>query len=62
MDYDRKKKEVCGDSLMRFPHPGLHISFASPCPPSNAVAYLANTEVDAHNQLLDGAQGPQWRS
>jgi hypothetical protein len=23
---------------------------------------LANTEVDAHSQLLDGAQGPQWRS
>jgi hypothetical protein len=23
---------------------------------------LANTEVDAHSQLLDGSQGPQWRS
>ena len=23
---------------------------------------LANTEVDAHNDPLDGAQGPQWRS
>jgi hypothetical protein len=23
---------------------------------------LANTEVDAHNQLLDGSQDPQWRS
>ena len=23
---------------------------------------LANTEVDAHSQLLDGTQGPQWRS
>jgi hypothetical protein len=21
-----------------------------------------NTEVDAHSQLLDGSQGPQWRS
>jgi hypothetical protein len=24
--------------------------------------HLANTEVDAHSQLLDGSQGPQWRS
>jgi hypothetical protein len=23
---------------------------------------LANTEVDAHSQLVDGSQGPQWRS
>jgi hypothetical protein len=23
---------------------------------------LANTEVDAHSQLLDGSQGSQWRS
>jgi hypothetical protein len=23
---------------------------------------LANTEVDAHSQLMDGSQGPQWRS
>jgi hypothetical protein len=23
---------------------------------------LANTEVDAHSQLMDGTQGPQWRS
>ena len=23
---------------------------------------LANTEVDAHSQLLDVSQGPQWRS
>jgi hypothetical protein len=23
---------------------------------------LANTEVDADSQLLDGSQGPQWRS
>jgi hypothetical protein len=23
---------------------------------------LANTEVDAHSQLLDGSRGPQWRS
>ena len=23
---------------------------------------LANTEVDAHSQLLDGSQGPQWRA
>jgi hypothetical protein len=23
---------------------------------------LANTEVDAHSQLLEGSQGPQWRS
>jgi hypothetical protein len=23
---------------------------------------LANTELDAHSQLLDGSQGPQWRS
>jgi hypothetical protein len=23
---------------------------------------LANTEVDAHSQLLDRSQGPQWRS
>jgi hypothetical protein len=23
---------------------------------------LANTEMDAHSQLLDGSQGPQWRS
>ena len=23
---------------------------------------LANTEVNAHSQLLDGTQGPQWRS
>jgi hypothetical protein len=23
---------------------------------------LANTEVDAHSQLLDESQGPQWRS
>jgi hypothetical protein len=23
---------------------------------------LANTEVDAHSHLLDGTQGPQWRS
>ena len=23
---------------------------------------LPNTEVDAHSQLLDGSQGPQWRS
>ena len=23
---------------------------------------LANTEVDAHSQLLDGSQDPQWRS
>jgi hypothetical protein len=23
---------------------------------------LANTEVDAHSQLLDGSPGPQWRS
>jgi hypothetical protein len=23
---------------------------------------LVNTEVDAHSQLLDGTQGPQWRS
>jgi hypothetical protein len=23
---------------------------------------LANTEVDVHSQLLDGTQGPQWRS
>jgi hypothetical protein len=23
---------------------------------------LANTEVDAHSQLLDGSQGPQWRN
>jgi hypothetical protein len=22
---------------------------------------LANTEVDAHSQLFDGSQGPQWR-
>jgi hypothetical protein len=23
---------------------------------------LANTEVDAHNQLMDESQGSQWRS
>jgi hypothetical protein len=23
---------------------------------------LVNTEVDAHSHLLDGTQGPQWRS
>ena len=23
---------------------------------------LANTEVDAHSQLMDGSQGSQWRS
>jgi hypothetical protein len=23
---------------------------------------LANTEVDAHSQLVNGSQGPQWRS
>ena len=23
---------------------------------------LANTEVDAHSQLLNGSQGPQWRN
>jgi hypothetical protein len=23
---------------------------------------LANTEVGAHSQLLDGSQGPQWRN
>jgi hypothetical protein len=23
---------------------------------------LANTEVNAHSQVLDGSQGPQWRS
>jgi hypothetical protein len=23
---------------------------------------IPNTEVDAHSQLLDGSQGPQWRS
>ena len=23
---------------------------------------LANTEVDAHSQLLDGSQGPQWKN
>jgi hypothetical protein len=27
-----------------------------------AMQCLANTEVDAHSQLLDGTQGPQWRS
>jgi hypothetical protein len=26
------------------------------------VTIKANTEVDAHSQLLDGSQGPQWRS
>jgi hypothetical protein len=27
-----------------------------------AMPVPANTEVDAHSQLLDGTQGPQWRS
>jgi hypothetical protein len=24
--------------------------------------FAANTEVDAHSQLMDGSQGSQWRS
>jgi hypothetical protein len=26
------------------------------------VEMISYTEVDAHSQLLDGSQGPQWRS
>jgi hypothetical protein len=28
----------------------------------NGPIGLANTEVDAHSQLMDGSQGSQWRS
>jgi hypothetical protein len=29
---------------------------------SVSIYHSANTEVDAHSQLLDRSQGPQWRS
>jgi hypothetical protein len=31
-------------------------------PDISCETILANTEVDAHSQLLDGSLGPQWRS
>ncbi|EDL05181.1 mCG1028556 [Mus musculus] len=31
-------------------------------PSQSSRVCAINTEVEAHSQLLDGSQGPQWRS
>jgi hypothetical protein len=44
------------------PYPPTPTSWPWHSPVLRLCQCLANTEVDTHSQLLDGSQGPQWRS
>jgi hypothetical protein len=59
---DRLETAISGDpSHNQLPNADT-IAYTSKILLKGPIGGLANTEVDAHSQLLDGSQGPQWRS